>query len=148
MNMNKQEKYNPDVNKKYEQVTKERDHVNYSFSNQVYKGITNNFPTNVSKSDDLKLKQEEPEYDVIKQKMENAIRERENEKLAQEKLLKELAEKKMTKKLVINTTNVSDAQESFQDMKNSYQKFNVTKNDKLLKEKLVVNDVLDFIKNL
>ena len=43
---------------------------------------------------------------------------------------------------------MSDAQESFQDMKNSYQKFNVTKNDKLLKEKLVVNDVLDFIKNL
>ena len=146
--MNKQEKYNPDVNKKYEQVTKERDNINYAFSKQVYKGITNNFPTNVTKSDDLKIKCEEPEYDVIKQKMENAIRERENEKLAQEKLLQELAEKKMTKKLVISTPATTDMQESFQDMKNSYQKFNVSKNDKLLKEKLVINNVLDFINKL
>jgi len=66
----------------------------------------------------------------------------------QEKLLKELAERKITKKLVISTTSTTDAQESFQDMKNSYQKFNVNKSDKLLKEKLVINDVLDFIKKL
>jgi len=146
--MNKQEKYNPDVNKKYDQVTKERDHINYSFSNQVYKGITNDFPKNVTKSDDLKMKTDEPDYDIIKQKMENAIRERENEKMTQEKLLKELAERKITKKLVISTTSTTDAQESFQDMKSSYQKFNVNKSDKLLKEKLVINDVLDFIKKL
>ena len=80
--------------------------------------------------------------------MENAIRERENEKMNQEKLLKELAERKITKKLVITTTSTTDAQESFQDMKNSYQKFNVNKTDKLLKEKLVINNVLDFINKL
>ena len=146
--MNKQEKYNPDVNKKYDQITKERDHINYAFSNQVYKGITNDFPKNVTKSDDLKMKTDEPDYDIIKQKMENAIRERENEKMNQEKLLKELAERKITKKLVISTTSTTDAQESFQDMKNSYQKFNVNKTDKLLKEKLVINNVLDFINKL
>ena len=80
--------------------------------------------------------------------MENAIRERENEKRVQEKLLQELAEKKMTKKLVISTTTTNDMQESYQDMKNSYQKFNVNQNDKLLKEKLAINNVLDFINKL
>jgi hypothetical protein len=33
-------------------------------------------------------------------------------------------------------------------MKQAHKKFSIEKNDKLLKEKLVVNDVLDFIKNL
>jgi hypothetical protein len=68
--------------------------------------------------------------------------------MRQEKLLNELAEKQVSKKLVITMSKSSDAQESFQDMKNSYEKFNVNKNDKLLKEKMVVNDVLDFINKI
>jgi hypothetical protein len=146
--MNKQEKYNPDVNKKFEQITKERSNINYTFSKQVYKGITNNFPSNVTNPNDLKIHTDEPNYDEINKRMADAIQERENEKIRQEKLLNELAEKKVSKKLVITMSKSNDAQESFQDMKNSYEKFNVNKNDKLLKEKMVVNDVLDFINKI
>ena len=83
--MNKQDKYNPDVNKKYDQLTRERDSLHYNFSNQVYKGITNNFPTNVNKPEDLKIITDEPDYDKIKSKMENALKEREKEKIDQTK---------------------------------------------------------------
>ena len=58
-------------------------------------------------------------------------------------------EKKLQKKLEINQNNTSNTmQESHQDMKSSHQKFSIEKNDNLIKEKLVLNDVLDFIKNL
>ena len=146
--MNKQEKYNPDVNKKYEQINKERQNINYTFSKQVYKGITNNFPSNVTNPNDLKIHDAEPDYDMINKKMASAIEEREKEKLEQERILKELAENKISKKLVITSNKTTDAQESFQDMKKSYEKFNVNKNDKLLKEKLAINNVLDFINKL
>jgi hypothetical protein len=33
-------------------------------------------------------------------------------------------------------------------MKTSHQKYNIEKNDNLIKEKLVLNDVLDFINKL
>ncbi len=146
--MNKPEKYNPDVNKKYEQVTKDRENTHFSYTKQVYKGITNDFPEKVEKPDDLKLKQEEPDFDLIKSKMEEAVREREREKIEQEKILKELREKKINKKLIINTGNSSDVQESHEDMKNSYNKFKIDKNDNLKKEKMALNDVLDFINKL
>ena len=146
--MNKQEKYNPDVNKKYEQVSKDRDHQHYTYNKEVYKGITNDFPNKIESPDDLKLKIDTPDYDAIKIKMEDAIKDREQDKLNQEKLLKELAEKKISKKLIINTGNSSNVSESFQDMKDSYQKFTVNKNDILSKEKIALNDVLDFINKL
>ena len=148
--MNKQlEKYNPDVGKKYETIQKERDTMSYTFSNKVYKGITNNFPNQINGPDDLKIKAEEPDYNLIKIRMEASIQEREKEKADQERILKELEEKKLQKKLVINQNNTSNTmQESHQDMKSSHQKFSIEKNDNLIKEKLVLNDVLDFIKNL
>ena len=148
--MNKQlEKYNPDVGKKYETIQKERDTMSYTFSNKVYKGITNNFPNQINGPDDLKIKADEPDYNLIKIRMEASIQEREKEKADQERILKELEEKKLQKKLVINQNNTSNTmQESHQDMKSSHQKFSIEKNDNLIKEKLVLNDVLDFIKNL
>jgi hypothetical protein len=146
--MNKQEKYNPDVGRKYETIQKERDTMAYTFSNKVYKGITNNFPNQINGPDDLKLKAEEPDFNLIKVKMENSIHQREREKEEQEKILKELAEKKQQKKLLINQTTTSTMQESHEDMKASHKKFNIEKNDNLINEKLVLNDVLDFIKNL
>ena len=148
--MNKQlEKYNPDVGKKYETIQKERDTMSYTFSNKVYKGITNNFPNQINGPDDLKIKSDSPDYNLIKIRMEASIQEREKEKAEQERILKELEEKKLQKKLVINQNNTSNTmQESHQDMKSSHQKFSIEKNDNLIKEKLVLNDVLDFIKNL
>jgi hypothetical protein len=146
--MNKQEKYNPDVGRKYETIQKERDTMAYTFSNKVYKGITNNFPNQINGPDDLKLKAEEPDFNLIKVKMENSIHQREREKEEQEKILKELAEKKQQKKLLINQSTVSTMQESHEDMKASHKKYNIEKNDNLINEKLVLNDVLDFIKNL
>jgi hypothetical protein len=149
--MNKQlEKYNPDVGKKYETIQKERDTMSYTFSNKVYKGITNNFPNQINGPDDLKIKSDEPDYNLIKIRMETSILEREKEKAEQERILKELQEKKLEKKLVINQPNSTsnNTQESHQDMKVSHQKFSIEKNDNLIKEKLVINDVLDFINNL
>ena len=146
--MNKQEKYNPDVNKKYDLITKERDITRYTFSQQVYKGITNQFPKQISSPDDLKIKAEEPDYDQIKINMELSLREREKEKEEQERLLKQLAEKNETKKLVINTEKTSTIQENHADMKQAHKKFSIEKNDNLLKEKLVLNNVLDFINKL
>ena len=146
--MNKQDKYNPDVIKKFETVTIERETSSYIFSKQVYKGITNDFPNQIKSSDDLKMKAEEPNFELIKVKMEASLKEREREKLEQERLLKELSEKKLQKKLVINTTNTSEVQETFQDMKNSQKKYNLEKNDNLFKEKSVLNDVFDFLKKI
>jgi hypothetical protein len=74
--------------------------------------------------------------------MESSIHEREREKEEQERILKELAEKKQQKTLVINQSNTSNVQESHEDMKLSHKKFNLDK------EKLVLNDVLDFINKL
>lgn len=146
--MNKQEKYNPDVGRKYETIQKERDTMAYTFSNKVYKGITNNFPNQINSPDDLKIKTDEPDFNLIKMKMENSIHQREREKEEQEKLLKELAEKKQQKKLSINQNTTSTMQESHEDMKASHKKYNIEKNDNLIIEKLVLNDVLDFIKKL
>jgi len=146
--MNKLEKYNPDVSKKYETIQKERDTMAYTFSNKVYKGITNNFPNQINGPDDLKIKAEEPDFNLIKSRMEASIQNREKEKEDQERILKELAEKKLQKKLVINQSTTSTVQESHQDMKTSHQKYNIEKNDNLIKEKLVLNDVLDFINKL
>jgi hypothetical protein len=146
--MNKQDKYNPDINKKYELLTRERDNLHYNFSNQVYKGITNNFPTNVSKPEDLKIVTDEPDYDKIKSKMEDALKEREKEKIEQEELLKNLSNKSIQKKMIISSEKTSNVIESHQDMKNSYQKFTVKNDDKLKKEKLILNDVLDLINNI
>ena len=146
--MNKLEKYNPDVSKKYETIQKERDTMAYTFSNKVYKGITNNFPNQINGPDDLKIKAEEPDFNLIKSRMEASIQNREKEKKNQERILKELAEKKLQKKLVINQSTTSTVQESHQDMKTSHQKYNIEKNDNLIKEKLVLNDVLDFINKL
>jgi hypothetical protein len=146
--MNKQEKYNPDVNKKYDIISKERDTTRYTFTQQVYKGITNQFPKQISSPDDLKIKAEEPDYDQIKINMELSLREREKEKAEQERLLKELAEKNTSKKLVINTEKTSTIQENHADMKQAHKKFSIEKNDNLLKEKLVLNNVLDFINKL
>ena len=140
--MNKLEKYNPYVGKKFETVQKERDTMAYTFSNKVYKGITNNFPNQINGPDDLKIKADEPDYNLIKTRMESSIHEREREKEEQERILKELAEKKQQKTLVINQSNTSNIQESHEDMKSSHKKFN------LEKEKLVLNDVLDFINKL
>jgi len=137
--MNKLEKYNPDVGKKFETIQKERDTMAYTFSNKVYKGITNNFPNQINGPDDLKIKADEPDYNLIKTRMESSIHEREREKEEQERILKELAEKKQQKILVINQSNTSNIQESHEDMKSSHKKFNLDK------EKLVLNDVLDFI---
>ena len=82
--------------------------------------------------------------------MEASIHEREREKAEQERILKELEEKNLQKKLIINQPNSTSntTQESYQDMKVSHQKFSIEKNDNLIKEKLVINDVLDFINNL
>jgi hypothetical protein len=146
--MNKQEKYNPDVGRKYETIQKERDTMAYTFSNKVYKGITNNFPNQINGPDDLKIKADDPDFNLIKMKMENSIHEREREKEEQEKILKELAEKKQQKKLLINQSTTSIMQESHEDMKASHKKYSIEKNDNLINEKLVLNDVLDFIKNL
>jgi len=147
--MNKLEKYNPDVGKKYETVQKERDTMAYTFSNKVYKGITNNFPNQINGPDDLKIKADEPDYNLIKIRMEASIKDREKEKEDQERILKELAERKLSKKLVVNQNSSSNTvQESHQDMKSSHQKYSIEKNDNLLKEKLVLNDVLDFINKL
>lgn len=146
--MNKLEKYNPDVSKKFETIQKERDMMAYTFSNKVYKGITNNFPNQINGPDDLKIKAEEPDFNLIKTRMEASIHSREREKEEQERILKEVAEKKLQKKLVINQSTTSTVQESHQDMKTSHQKFNIEKNDNLIKEKLVLNDVLDFINKL
>lgn len=146
--MNKLEKYNPDVSKKYETIQKERDGTAYTFSNKVYKGITNNFPNQINGPDDLKVKNEEPDYNLIKLRMESSIQEREREKMEQERILKELAEKKQNKKLVINQSGSNTVQESHQDMKSSHQKYSIETNDNLIKEKLVLNDVLDFINKL
>ena len=146
--MNKLEKYNPDVSKKFETIQKERDTMAYTFSNKVYKGITNNFPNQINGPDDLKIKAEEPDFNLIKSRMEASINSREREKEEQERILKEVAEKKLQKKLVINQSTTSTVQESHQDMKSSHQKFNIEKNDNLIKEKLVLNDVLDFINKL
>lgn len=147
MNMNK-EKYNPDVNRKFEQVSRDRDNVNFEFTKQVYKGITNDFPDNVTKPEDLMLKTDPVDFDAIKNKMEDAVREREKQKEEQERILKEMAEKKIKKKLEIKAAKTSDVQESHTDMKGSFKKFEVNKNDNLLREKLQINDVLDFIKKL
>lgn len=146
--MNKQDKYNPDVIKKYETITRERENTSYTFSKQVYKGITNDFPNQIKNPDDLKLKTEEPNFDLIKIRMEESLKEREREKLEQERLLKELSEQKQQKKLVINTSKTSEVQETHQDMKNSQKKYNLEKNDNLFKEKSVLNDVLDFLKKI
>ena len=146
--MNKQDKYNPDVSKKYDQITKDRDNINYTFSKQVYKGITHNFPENVTGPQDLQIKLEDPDYDIIKQKMENVLHERESEKLEQEKLLKLLSENKIEKKMIISSDKVSNPSESHQDMKQSYQKFNVKNGDKLVKEKLILNNIFDSINKL
>jgi len=146
--MNKLEKYNPDVSKKYETIQKERDGTAYTFSNKVYKGITNNFPNQINGPDDLKVKNEEPDYNLIKLRMESSIQERKREKMEQERILKELAEKKQNKKLVINQSGSNTVQESHQDMKSSHQKYSIETNDNLIKEKLVLNDVLDFINKL
>jgi hypothetical protein len=146
--MNKLEKYNPDVSKKFETIQKERDTMAYTFSNKVYKGITNNFPNQINGPDDLKIKADEPDFNLIKSKMEESINSREREKAEQERILKEVAEKKLQKKLVINQSTTSTVQESHQDMKSSHQKFSIEKNDNLIKEKLVINDVLDFINKL
>ena len=134
--MNKLEKYNPDVSKKYETIQKERDTMAYTFSNKVYKGITNNFPNQINGPDDLKIKAEEPDFNLIKSRMEASIQNREKEKEDQERILKELAEKKLQKKLVINQSTTSTVQESHQDMKTSHQKYNIEKNDNLIKEKI------------
>jgi S-adenosylmethionine:tRNA-ribosyltransferase-isomerase (queuine synthetase) len=147
INMSK-EKYNPDVAKKYEQVTRDRDNINYEFSKQVYKGITNKFPENIKSPEDLKLHVDAPDFDSIKMKMEAAVKEREREKLDQERILKEMAEKKQNKKLVTVGKKTSDVIENHTDMKDSFKKFEINKNDNLVKEKLKMNDVLDFIKNL
>jgi hypothetical protein len=80
--------------------------------------------------------------------MELSLREREKEKAEQERLLKELAEKNTSKKLVINTEKTSTIQENHADMKQAHKKFSIEKNDNLLKEKLVLNNVLDFINKL
>ena len=146
--MNKLEKYNPDVIKKYDTITKERETSSYTFSKQVYKGITNNFPNQITGPDDLKIKASEPDYDLIKIKMETSLHEREKEKAEQERLLKELAERKLNKKLVINTPKTSEVQETHADMKVSHKKFTIDKNDNLLKEKLVLKDVFEFINKL
>jgi len=146
--MNKQDKYNPDVAKKYDQITKERGTLNYKFSKRVYKGITNNFPDNVNTPEDLQLKVDEPDYDNLKIRMENALHERETEKIEQEKLLKLLSEQKSEKKMVIASEKTSSVIESHQEMKTSYQKFKVNKDDKLGKEKLLLNDVFDLINKM
>jgi hypothetical protein len=109
--MNKQDKYNPDVNKKYEQITRDRESLNYSFSNQVYKGITHNFPTNVNKPEDLQIKEEEPNYDDIKSRMEDAMKEREREKIEQER--KETLIKIENKKLQENLRNFENESDKF-----------------------------------
>ena len=80
--------------------------------------------------------------------MEASINEREQEKANQEKILKELAEKKLNKKLVINQTNTNTTLETHSDMKQAHQKFNIEKNDNLVKEKSVLNDVLDFLNKI
>jgi len=146
--MNKLEKYNPDVIKKYETVTRERDSTAFTFSKQVYKGITNDFPNQINGPDDLKIKSSEPDYDLIKAKMDASLKEREREKIEQERLLKQLSEQKTQKKLVININKTSDVQENHQDMKNSHQIYNLNKNDVLIKEKSVLNDVMDFLKKI
>jgi hypothetical protein len=146
--INKLEKYNPDVDKKYEIKQRERDGTAYTYSNVVYKGITNDFPKQIATPDDLKIKAEQPDFNLIKIKMEASINEREQEKANQEKILKELAEKKLNKKLVINQTSTNTTLETHSDMKQAHQKFNIEKNDNLVKEKSVLNDVLDFLNKI
>jgi hypothetical protein len=146
--MNKLEKYNPDVIKKYETVTRERESSTFTFSKQVYKGITNDFPNQISSPDDLKLKTLAPDFDLIKTKMDASLKEREKEKIEQERLLKQLSEQKTQKKLVISTNKTSEVQETHQDMKNSHQKYNLNKNDFLIKEKSVLNEVMEFLNKI
>jgi hypothetical protein len=145
---NKLEKYNPDVIKRYDTVTRDRENVAYTFSKQVYKGITNDFPNQINGPDDLKLKNSTPDYDMIKIKMEESLKEREREKIEHERLLKELSEQKTQKKLVISMNKTSNVQETHQEMKNSQKKFTLEKNDNLFKEKSVLNDVLDFLNKI
>ena len=71
MNNSKQDKYNPDVVKKYESLTRDRESSTYTFSKQVYKGITNDFPNQITKPEDLKIKSSEPDFDLIKKSEEN-----------------------------------------------------------------------------
>ena len=146
--MNKQDKYNPDVLKKYENITRERETTAYIFSKQVYKGITNDFPNQINGPNDLKIKSAEPDYELIKAKMDASLKEREREKVEQERLLKQLSEQKTQKKLVININSTNEVQETHQDMKNAQKVYNIEKNDNLFKEKSVLNDVMDFLKKI
>ena len=50
--------------------------------------------------------------------------------------------------MIISSEKTSTVIESHQDMKVSYQKFTVKKEDKLLKEKQMLNDVFDLINKI
>jgi hypothetical protein len=50
--------------------------------------------------------------------------------------------------LVTVGKKTSDVIENHTDMKDSFKKFEINKNDNLVKEKLKMNDVLDFINKL
>jgi hypothetical protein len=49
---------------------------------------------------------------------------------------------------LLNINKTSEIQETHQDMKSSHQKYNLNKNDVLIKEKSVLNDVMDFLKKI
>ena len=49
---------------------------------------------------------------------------------------------------MINTDKTSTIQENHEDMKQAHKKFSIEKNDNLLKEKLVLNNVLDFLNKI
>jgi hypothetical protein len=118
-------KYNPDINNKYDNVEKIRKEKNYTFSNAVWKPIIGSIDKQKISEDDLKINLEKPNHQLIKSRYEQEMEEREKEKERVKKLADDYAKenniyKNTTMDEIQKPIELNDEDKALQNIDNTF----------------------------
>jgi len=131
------DKYNPDVINKFQQLNNQN--INLPYTNEYYKSITNEPIKNIKSAEDLKLPSDKPDLNKITKDYELAMQTR-----LHEQMLLNANNKKSTEDFNrINKVDVQESKDDYLDLKNKFKFYQIKEGDKLSEQKQKFNNLLN-----
>ena len=128
------DKYNPDINNKYDNVEKIRKEKNFTFSPIVWKPIIGSVNKEKISEEDLKIEFEKPNHQLIKSNYAKEIEEREKEKERVKQLANEYAKenniyKNTTMNEIEKVIELNDHDKALQNIDNTFSELKQNANN-------------------
>jgi hypothetical protein len=137
---NKKDKFNPDVINNLSKKTSERKKTEFLESKIIYNGITNDVPTKIKNSDDLKLDIDES---IDSNTMKKIIKQKEDERNKQDYDLKPIKLKCLPENLIIDKHI-----ENFEELKTNSESHIKKTEQEQSHQKLKYDNIISNLKDL